>query len=1162
MTQRIIRLIVGVAAACGCSSSLFAAAAKLDPAQVEFFEKKVRPVLANTCYKCHSAESEKLKGGLLVDSRDSLLKGGDSGPAIVPGNPDKSLLIKAVRYTDKDLQMPPKDQKLPEEQIADLVAWVKMGAPDPREPKVAGKPGLHVDMEKAKKHWAFQPVANPPVPKVSDSKHWVQSPIDSFVLAKLHEKGMEPSAKVDKRTLIRRATYDLTGLPPAPEEVEAFVADKSPDAFAKVVDRLLASPHYGERWGRHWLDVARYADTTGDRQAGNRPDPRFPYAWTYRDYVIDAFNRDLPYDQFILQQIAADKLPLGENKSALAAMGFLTVGKRFMNNINDVLDDRIDVVTRGLMGLTASCARCHDHKFDPIPTKDYYSLHGVFASSVEPGDEPLIAKARDQAAYQDFLNKLEEVEAEATSYRKSEENKVLNGMREKFGDYLLAAHDNARNTGRGNAKTQLRQRNMDPAVIDRLGDRLKTWRAEASPIFKAWFAFADLTEKEFSTKAKKIAAEVAADKNVNPLIAQAFANRTPSSMKEMAEIYTSIFAEANRAWNEIASKSGGDATAPLRLADANQEALRDVLYGEDTPLILTRRTLQQLLGNQVQTRENAIRSKATELKLTHPGSPARAMVLEDTERPRDSFVMIRGEPGNRGPVVPRQFLEILSHEKREPFKDGSGRLDLAKAIASRDNPLTARAIVNRVWQHHFGEAIVRTPSDFGLRSEPPTHPEMLDYLATWFMDNGWSLKKLHRFVTLSSVYQQSSQNNDRYAQIDPANLYLWRMNLRRLDFEEIRDSLLALGGQLDLTMGGPPVKLAESAGNARGANRRMSDESGPGSLSLRRAVYGMVDRLQLPELFRTFDFADPDMSAPTRYLTTVPQQALFLMNSDLVVEQARRLVERSEVRDQEQPEKRIQALYRLVYQREPTATEAKAALHFVKAQKGETSAHAEPAWKYGFGSYNENKKRVAFQPMPMFANETWFVPPRDANAPERRTPEMEEKIKRFMARRTLPTSLTAEGGVPGPEPQRAVIRRWIAPRDGVVVIEGTLVHTASEGDGVQGRVVSSRSGELGKWTAHDNQTATKVARAEVKKGDTIDFITDGLTNPENDAFTWSPVVQLFESDSKNLDGLIDEWKAKADFAGPPARQSPVKPLTPWEKFAQVLLLTNELIFVN
>ncbi|MBI3874998.1 MAG: DUF1553 domain-containing protein, partial [Verrucomicrobia bacterium] len=1124
--------------------------------------KKIRPVFANNCYRCHSAEATKIKGGLLLDTREALLRGGDSGPAIAPGNPEKSLLIKAVRYTDKELQMPPKNEKLTDEQISDLVAWVKMGAPDPREPRLsgaAGKPGLYVDMEKAKKHWAFQPVANPPVPKPNDAKHWVQSPLDAFVLAKLQEKGLEPSPKADKRTLIRRATYDLTGLPPAPEEVEAFVADKSPEAFAKVVDRLLSSPHYGERWGRHWLDVARYADTTGDRQAGQRGDPRFPFAWTYRDYVIDAFNRDLPYDQFILQQIAADKLPLGNDKSALAAMGFLTVGKRFMGNINDVLDDRIDVVCRGLMGLTAACARCHDHKFDPIPTKDYYSLHGVFASSLEPDEEPVFGKVKDQAAYQDFLNKLDEVESEVTAYRKGEENKVLNGMRDRFGDYLLAANENSRGGGRGNAKAQLRQRNMDPALIERLGDRLKTWRDEANPIFKPWLAFSDLPEKQFAAQAKEIAAGLASGKSVNPVVAAAFAKRAPTSMKEVAEIYNSVFAEVNKACAEAASE--GDAKKPVCLADAGQEAIRQVLYGDDSPVRVSRQTLRQLLGNQLLVRENAIRSKATELQLTHPGSPARAMVLEDSERPKDSFVMIRGEPGNRGPVVPRQFFEILSPNGREPFKDGSGRLDLAKHIASRDNPLTARVLVNRVWQHHFGEAIVRTPSDFGMRSEPPTHPEMLDYLATWFMDHGWSLKKLHRFIMFSSAYQQGSQNNDRCAQIDPANLYLWRMNLQRLDFEEIRDTLLALGSSLDLTMGGPPVFLAEGVA-ARGAGKRFNDDKSASTPSPRRAVYGMVDRLQLPELFRTFDFADPDMSAPQRYLTTVPQQALFLMNSDLVVEQARRLVERSEVRDQEQPEHRVRALYRLVFQREPSATEVKAALQFAQAHKDESLAHADEAWKYGYGGFDEKKQRVFFQPLPQFANNTWFAPPRDAKIPEKRTPEMEERIKRLMSRRSLPTSLNAEGGVPGPDAQHAVIRRWVAPRDGVVVIEGTLVHTASEGDGVQARVVSSRAGELGKWTAHDSQAETKVAGVQVKRGDTIDFITDGRVNSDNDAFTWSPVVQLFQSDTKNLDGLIDEWRAKADFAGPPAKRDTAKPLTTWEKFAQVLLLTNELIFVN
>ncbi|HEY0551578.1 MAG TPA: DUF1549 domain-containing protein, partial [Verrucomicrobiae bacterium] len=348
-------------------AATFAGRAADETTGVEFFEKKIRPVLVESCYKCHSAQAEKVKGGLLLDTREAVLKGGDTGPALVAGDPEKSLLIKAVRYTDQDLQMPPKDKKLSAEQIANLEAWVKMGAPDPRTNGVKVAPSVVTDQ--ARKHWAYQPVRSPALPPVKNTQ-WVQSPIDRFILAKLEAKSLTPSPRADKRTLIRRATYDLIGLPPAPEEVDAFISDTSPSAFAKVVDRLLASPHYGERWGRYWLDIARYADTKGYVFEEER---RYAFSYTYRDYVIRALNEDVPYDQFIIQQIAADLLPLGDDKRPLAALGFLTLGRRFLNNQPDIIDDRIDVVSRGLMGMTVACARCHDHKFDPIPTKDYYS---------------------------------------------------------------------------------------------------------------------------------------------------------------------------------------------------------------------------------------------------------------------------------------------------------------------------------------------------------------------------------------------------------------------------------------------------------------------------------------------------------------------------------------------------------------------------------------------------------------------------------------------------------------------------------------------------------------------------------------------------------------------------------------------------------------------
>src|SRR5947209_15373279 len=385
----------GVSVLCLLILAIRLPAAASDSAGIDFFEKKVRPIFVENCYKCHSAEAAKLKGGLLLDTRDGVLKGGDTGPAIIAGDVEKSLLIKAVRYTDENLQMPPKNKKLAPEQIAELEAWVKMGAPDPRVTTPSTKPKV----PDASKHWAFQPIKTAAVPRTKNQR-WVRTPVDAFILAKLEEKKINPSPQADKRTLIRRATFDLLGLPPTPKEVSDFLGDKSPDALSNLLDRLLASPHYGERWGRYWLDVARYADTKGYVFEEER---RYPYSYTYRDYVIRAFNEDLPFDQFIVQQLAADLLPLGDAKRPLAALGFLTLGRRFLNNQADIIDDRIDVVARGTMGLTVACARCHDHKFDPIPTKDYYSLYGIFASSSEPGNKPLLGNAALPKQYPEYL---------------------------------------------------------------------------------------------------------------------------------------------------------------------------------------------------------------------------------------------------------------------------------------------------------------------------------------------------------------------------------------------------------------------------------------------------------------------------------------------------------------------------------------------------------------------------------------------------------------------------------------------------------------------------------------------------------------------------------------------------------------------------------------
>ncbi|MGB8168026.1 MAG: PSD1 and planctomycete cytochrome C domain-containing protein [Chthoniobacteraceae bacterium] len=916
------------------------AAAPSDLVQLDFFEKKIRPVLAQECYECHSATAKKLKGGLLLDTADGLLTGGDSGPAIVPGKPDKSLLLSTMKHSDADadLHMPPKKDILPDQVLADFEQWIKMGAPDPRDGKATRK--LAWDDTTAKSHWAFQPIKNPAVPTPADAKKFITNPIDAFVLAKLTEKKLAPSAKADKATLLRRVTYDLTGLPPTPAEMDAFLADNSPGAYEKTIDRLLASPAYGERWARHWLDIARYSDTNGDRLNGKRQ-PLFPYAWTYRDYVINAFNADLPYDQFIVEQIAADRLPDAQkDKSKLAGLGFLTVGKRFMGNENDVLDDRIDVVTKGLMGLTASCARCHDHKFDPIPTKDYYSLHGVFNSSTEPDEQPVIAEFdKESADYKAYQEEMAKVDKEIDEYRRTNAARLVSGMLVKSGDYLLAVHDagsSMDSSKKGdNFRLMARQRGLEAEVAFIWMDRIKAAK-KSDPVIGPWMKFAELPADQFAERGPVLAKEIAAAGDAQPALAAALEAKAPTTLKDVAAVYTEIFAELRKQLDlptYLGYKGAGrNNKFPLAKVEAKldgpMETLRQCMFGGESPVLPDEKLMSRALGVQFTNPETAIRAKSVSVDFAHPGAPVRAMTLVDKPNPKDSPVFIRGEATNRGPIAPRKFLTVLSYGKDEPFKDGSGRLELARRIASRDNPLTARVLVNRTWQWHFGQAIVRTVSDFGTRSEPPTHPEMLDWMATWFMDNGWSVKKLHKLILLSSTYQQDSVPNERGMAEDPTNQWLWRANVQRLDFEQIRDTMLTVGGKLERDLNGRPFAMASSAAGNR-YKGMVADALQPKTSPDRRTVYAMIDRNALPDMFGTFDFANPDMSTGERMLTTVPQQALFMLNSPFVVEQVKNLLTREDFPKDALDEEKVRFIFRTTLQRQPTPKELELARDFL-----------------------------------------------------------------------------------------------------------------------------------------------------------------------------------------------------------------------------------------
>ena len=893
-----------------CSTSLASGPDGGNAGGVQYFEKKIRPILANECYECHSRQSKKAKGGLLLDSLEGLIKGGESGPVIVPGDPDQSLLIKAVRYKDVDLRMPPNGKVLTGAQVADLEAWVKMGALLP-------KAGVRESKIKAssRTHWAFQPVKRPAIPTVKNER-WVKSPIDAFIMAKLEASEMQPAEPADKRTLIRRATYDLIGLPPTAEEVAAFVTNESPDAFEAVVDHLLGTPSYGERWGRYWLDVARYASSDS------------PYAYTYRDYVSRAFNDDLPYDEFLVQQLAADQLELGGNKLPLAGLGFLTLGRRFDNNIHDTIDDRIDAVSRGMMALSVSCARCHDHKYDPIPTRDYYSLHGVFASSVAPSELPVLANAPNPKAHAAYLAKRKPIEAKWNAFVKKQEALVFEQHRRQTAQYLLLSREPAKIAELDGEEFGLSDRKILRTGSVRWLKALEKLDPKSDPIFAPWFAFAALPSSEFADRARELSAKIAANslaRRVNSLVAKAFAGEPPTSLKDVAVRYGKLFEEVDKRWQEQVKSDAKSQTLP----DCEQEALRQVYYGVNGPGNLPAELIPSLYNVPALMQIEPIQGELMRLDATYPGAPPRAMALVDSPQPKNSRVFIRGNPNRLGEEAPRQFLTILSGDKPQPFTHGSGRLELARAIASRDNPLTARVMVNRLWLHHFGAGLLTTPDDFGLRSDPPSHPELLDYLAWRFIQDGWSIKKMHRLLMLSSVYQQASDDNLRYQKRDPDNRLLAKMNRRRLDFESMRDTLLFVAGNLDRSIGGRPVDLLKR-GNA---NQQ--------PYSNRRTVYGVIDRNDLLPFFRIFDFANPDMTTAQRDTTTVPLQSLFFLNSPFIMGQACQMVNQPEFQGLENETARVRYLYQRIYQRDPSTDEFKRGLGFLQGTSPSTGTEEQ-----------------------------------------------------------------------------------------------------------------------------------------------------------------------------------------------------------------------------
>jgi cytochrome c553 len=907
------------------------AAAKAGSAEADFFEAKIRPLFAARCKECHGDKKQEM--GLRVDRREAFFRGGDDGPVVVPGEPEKSKLIDAVLHKG-NVQMPP-EKKLPDEEIAMLTRWVQIGAPWPADPH--GDVATVDSKKDARNHWAFQPVQRPELPAVRKAK-WIKSPIDNFVLAKLEAAGLTPSLAADRRTLIRRATFDLIGLPPTPAEVEAFVNDDLPDAFERLVDRLLESPHYGERWGRYWLDIARYADNKGYVFEEDRD---YPHGYLYRDWVVQALNDDLPYDQFLMQQLAADRLPR-ENDSSLAAMGFLTLGRRFLNNKHDITDDRIDVVFRGTQGLTVTCARCHDHKYDPIPTDDYYSLYGVFDDS-EERTVPL------EGPTEEYKAELAKREAAQRDYIASERGKILEKAKSKTAEYLLAAHAQKGKAAEDQFMFVQSDAEIQPAITARWRSYIDGLAKDSPRVWRLWHELSQVKADEFAEKLTELVDSLKGQpEEINRLLLAEVQSKQPKSLTELAKCYAAVLRKADDDWKQAASAAAGK-EPPKQLADADAEQLWQVYSGKDAPFDFQDIDFKLLLAGPVKKEVDRLRAEIIKWS-TSDKAPRQAYAMFDKGSQSQARVFLRGNPGNPGKAVPKQFPGVVAAGGRKPFESGSGRMEMAKIIASPSNPLTARVIVNRVWMYHFAAPLVDTPSDFGTRSEPPTHPELLDYLASEFIKEGWSLKNLHREIMRSATYRQLSLDRADCEAVDPTNRLLWRMNRRRLDWESLRDSIAFVSGELDLTVGGKPVDMfavrTRTAGTGVKPIERKKDETAE-SPPPRRTIYGFIDRQNLPGVLRTFDFALPDTHSPKRFATVVPPQALYLMNNPFVAECAADFARRKEIASVAQDTKRIGQMYAVAFGRPATNEELALATKFLQQQEkaGKEAGDTLGAWE-------------------------------------------------------------------------------------------------------------------------------------------------------------------------------------------------------------------------
>jgi mono/diheme cytochrome c family protein len=930
---------------------------------MRFFENKIRPILAEHCYRCHGPE--KHKGDLRVDSRSALLTGGELGPAIVAGDAEKSLLVKAVRQSDPDLKMPPTG-KLTKEQIEDIARWVNIGAPWPGSEKEPVKTVKKTDREitdKDREHWAFQPIRRPAVPKVVNP-HWVANPIDAFIAAKLETKSLKPNPPATKSELIRRLTYNITGLPPTPAEVDAFVKNTSPRAYDELVERLLSSPRYGEKWARHWLDIVRYAETN----SYERDNPK-PHVWRYRDYVIRSLNEDKPYDVFLCEQLAGDEMP-NPGPDQLIATGFYRLGiwddepsdpalARF-----DGLDDIVATVGQGILGLTLDCARCHDHKIDPIPQKDYYRFLSFFSNinhfrNGGPTDETAIyTSPKAKTALDSELARLKK--------RRDDVQSQIAAIEADF----AAAGGNKGTIPPQSPIVDLKYRFFrDTYETLPVFDTIK--HEEAGSLPKGFFDLAPRTRNEafgfvyegtlVVPKVGKYTFVLDSDDGVRltvgdrPIITydgihgvgkeRSVAVDLP---KGPTPIRLDYFQNGGGYGLYVAWSGPGFERQYLSVppSGANSSGDFQSAFQKQGAQVLGPKRFKeyQALKKELETLKNPMQAAGAE----------RALIVTEAGRnPKETFVLTRGNPGAPGAKVDPTFPTVLNARSPQVaelpanVKSSGRRTALANWITSRDNQLTARVMVNRVWQHHFGRGIVRSPNNFGLQGDRPTHPELLDWLASELIDSGWNLKHIHRLIINSNAYKMSSRGESEALRTDPTNDYFWRFDMRRLAAEEIRDSVLATCGNLNLKMYGPGIYpeipkevLAGQSVPGRGWGKSPPEEQA------RRSIYVHVKRSLLLPILDSFDLAETDRSAPTRFASTQPTQALLMLNSEFINKQADIFAERLRREAGDDLTAQVKLGLNLATSRTPTDAEVRRGVDLVTTLAREEGASQAAALRY------------------------------------------------------------------------------------------------------------------------------------------------------------------------------------------------------------------------